>query len=286
MMYLLIFTVLLYSGQSLFLRLYNASRGGRGEMQFTVFYGLFAGLCTLAINRFSYAPSTATVLLGLINAVVLVTYNISMNRAGGLGSYAFMMICVLTGGILVPMVYDMLYNKSSFNAMQIIAVVLMLVSFVIMNIDGIREKKSGKYLIWCLVLFIANGTYGILMNLQQTVMEFTQRSEMIITTFVGSGIVTAAMGLVKDRKGLIGGFRMSLKSALLMLLSALCATIAVNLFLYTMSGINLTVLNVVDNGGVLVVSAILAFVLFKEKPAPRTIAGIVLSCASIVMLCL
>ena len=71
-----------------------------------------------------------------------------------------------------------------------------------------------------------------------------------------------------------------------MFLSALCATIAVNLFLYTMSGINLTVLNVVDNGGVLVVSAILAFVLFKEKPAPRTIAGIVLSCASIVMLCL
>lgn len=286
MIYLLAFTVLLYSGQSLFLRLYNASRGDSGEMQFTIFYGLFAGLCTLAVGGFTYAPSLATVLLGLVNAVVLVTYNISMSRAGSLGSYAFMMICVLTGGILVPMVFDVLYNKSSFTVLQLIAVVLMLIAFVIMNIDGIREKKSGKYLIWCLILFVANGTYGILMNLQQTMMEFTQRNEMIITTFVGSGIVTAVSGLVKNPKGLISGFRMSLKSLGFMLLSAVCATVAVNLFMYCMSGINLTVLNVVDNGGVLVVSAILAFLLFKEKPETRTIVGIVLSCASIVMLCL
>ena len=286
MIYLLYFTVLLYSGQSLFLRLYNASRGGKGEMQFTVFYGMFAGLCTLAVNGFSYAPSAATVLLGLINAAVLVTYNISMSRAGGLGSYAFMMICVLSGGILVPMVYDVLYNKSSFSALQIVAVVLMLIAFVIMNIDGIREKKSGKYLVWCLILFFANGAYGVLMNLQQTIMDFTQRSEMIITTFIGSGLITAALGLVKAPKSLISGFRMSAKSAMLMLLSAVCATVAVNLFLYAMSGINLTVLNVVDNGGVLVVSALLAFLLFREKPEPRTLTGIVLSCASIVMLCL
>ncbi len=286
MMFILLFTVILYSGQSLFLRLYNASRDGKGELQFTVFYGVCAGVCTLAVNKFGFAPSVATVLLGLVNAAVLVTYNVSMSRAGGLGSYAFMMICVLTGGILVPLVYDMLYNGSTFNLMQIIAVVLMLVSFVIMNLDGIKEKKSGKYLIWCLILFIANGTYGILMNLQQTMMEFTQRSEMIITTFLGSGIITAVLGFVKEKGKFISDFKMSGKSAFHMLLSAVCATIAVNLYLFVMKNINLTVLNVVDNGGVLVVSALLAFLLFKEKPAPRTLAGIVLSCASIVMLCL
>jgi len=286
MMLLLVVTVLLYSGQSLFLRLYNASRDGAGEMQFTAFYGVFAGLCTLALNRFAFAPSTATVLLGLLNAAVLVTYNVSMSRAGGLGSYAFMMICVLSGGILVPMVYDAFYLGSSFSGLQYAAVALMLISFVIMNLDGLREKKSGRYLNWCLILFFANGAYGVLMSLQQTMMEFTQRNEMIITTFLGSGLITAAMAMIRSPRGFISGFRMGGRSVLMMCLSAVCATVAVNLYLYVMPYINLTVLNVVDNGGVLAVSAVLAFVVFHEKPAVRTIAGILLACASIVMLCL
>ena len=276
--------VMLYSFQSLFLKLYTSSRSGAGELQFSVFYGACAGICTLALNGFSYAPSWITVLLGLVNALVLLTYNITMGRTGSLGSYAFMMICVLSGGILVPMVYDALYLKSSFGPLQIAAVILMLASFVVMNLDGIKEKKSGKYLAGCITLFCANGAYGVLMSLQQTLMDFTQRSEMIITTFMGMGLITAVSSIVKSTRALIDGFRMSARSALFMALSAVSATIAVNMLLYAMKSINLTVLNVVNNGGVLAVSAIFAFVIFREKPAARTIVGIIMACASIVML--
>ena len=113
-------------------------------MQFSIVYGAVAGACTLALNGFAYAPSAATLALGLGNAVILLLYNLSMSRAGTLGSYAFMMICVLSGGILVPMVYDVLCWSASFSAMQLVAVAIMLAAFVIMNLDGFREKKSGK----------------------------------------------------------------------------------------------------------------------------------------------
>ena len=235
MVVLLAVLIILYSFQSLFLRLYNASRNGQGEMQFSVVYGLCAGICTLAINGFVYAPSWITVLLGVINAGVLLTYNISMGRAGSLGSYAFMMICVLTGGILVPMVYDAVYLKNSFNIVQLIAVALMIAAFIVLNLDGIKEKKSGKYLLFCCILFFANGAYGIFMNLQQKLMEFTQRNEMIITTFLGTGIVTAIMAAVKSPRELISGFRMSAKSAAFMMGSAISATIAVNMMLYALN---------------------------------------------------
>ncbi|MBQ4089136.1 MAG: hypothetical protein IJC56_04560 [Clostridia bacterium] len=286
MVVLLAALIILYSFQSLFLRLYNASRNGQGEMQFSVVYGLCAGICTLAINGFVYAPSWITVLLGVINAGVLLTYNISMGRAGSLGSYAFMMICVLTGGILVPMVYDAVYLKNSFNAVQLIAVALMIAAFIVLNLDGIKEKKSGKYLLFCVILFFANGAYGIFMNLQQNLMEFTQRNEMIITTFLGTGIVTAIMAAVKSPRELISGFRMSAKSAAFMMGSAISATIAVNMMLYAMKVINFTVLNVVANGGILVVSSVYAFVLFKEQATVRKLIGIAMACASIVMLSL
>lgn len=286
MVVLLAALVILYSFQSLFLRLYTASRGGEGEMQFSVVYGVFAGVCTLAINGFVYAPSWITLLLGVINAGVLLTYNICMGRAGSLGSYAFMMICVLTGGILLPMVYDALYLKNSFSTLQLIAVALMIAAFIVLNMDGIKEKKSGKYLLFCLTLFIANGAYGIFMNLQQNLMEFTQRNEMIITTFLGMGLVTAVSTAVRSGRALIEGFRMKPISAVYMTLSALSATIAVNMMLYAMKVINFTVLNVVANGGILVVSSVYAFTLFREKITVRKLVGIAMACASIVMLSL
>ena len=278
--------VLLYSFQSLFLKYYTLSRKGSGAMQFSIVYGVAAGACTLALNGFAYAPSAATLTLGLGNAVILLLYNLSMSRAGTLGSYAFMMICVLSGGILVPMVYDVLCWGASFSAMQLAAVAIMLAAFIIMNLDGFREKKSGKYLIWCLALFAANGAYGVLMNLQQRLANYAQHTEMIVTSFLGMGLITAVAALIKSPRMFINDFRMSGKSLVFMLASATCATLAVNLFMYSMKRVDLTVLNVINNGGVLVVSAIFAFALFRERPAPRTLIGMAMACISIVILSL
>ena len=280
----LLVLALLYSFQSLFCRMYTNARGGEGATQFSVVYSAFAGICTLAVNGFVYAPSRITLVLGLINALMLLTYNISMVKCGNLGSYAFMMICVLSGGILVPMVYDALYLNFTFSALQIAAVVLIIAAFIVMNLDGVRAKKNGKYLMWCAILFVVNGLYGVFMNLQQTLMNFTQRNEMIITTFLGMGLMTGAFELIFHRKRFINGFRMEKKAVLPMILSSLSATLAVNLLMWVMKNVNITVLSVVNNGGVLVLSALFAFTLFKEKMEKHTITGILMACASIVML--
>lgn len=283
---LLLVMMVLYSFQSLFCRLYTAARNGGGAIQFSVLYSAFAGLCTLAVNGFAYHPSATTVVLGLINAMMLLTYNVAMVKCGNLGSYAFMMICVLSGGILVPMIYDVAYLGCSFSPMQFLAVALMLISFVVMNLDGIAAKKNVHYLLLCATLFVVNGLYGVFMNLQQTLMHFTQRNEMIITTFLGMAVVTTAFELLFARGSFLEGFRMERRAAVCVLVSAACATAAVNLSMYLMRLMNLTVLNVVNNGGVLVLSAVFAFTLFREKMEVRKVLGMALACASIVMLSL
>lgn len=282
----LLVMMVLYTFQSLFCRLYTSARNGAGAIPFSVFYSGFAGVCTLAVNGFSYHPSVTTLVLGLINALVDITYNVAMVKCGNLGSYAFMMICVLSGGILVPMVYDVAYLGCSFSALQLAAVALMIVSFVVMNLDGVMAKKNLRYLLLCATLFIANGLYGVFMNLQQTLMHFTQRNEMIITTFLSASVLTAAFELVFARRTFLEGFRMERKAAVFMVISAACATVAVNMLMIVMRSINLTVLNVVNNGGVLVLSAVFAFTLFREKLETRKVIGMVLACASIVILSL
>ena len=284
MLFMLFILALLFSFQSLFCRFYSSERAGEGAVQFSVFYAAFVGISTLAVNRFAYAPSGVTVLLGLINAMILLTYNIAMVRCSSLGSYAFMMVCSLSGGILVPMVYDALYLGYVFSAFQLAAIALILIAFVLMNLEGFTEKKNMRYLIWCAILFAANGLYGVLMNLQQTLMNFTMRNEMIITTFLGMALMTSAFQLLVARKDFLRGFEMSRRAALHAFLSALSATLAVNIMMIRMKTVNITLLSVMDNGGVLVLSALYAFTLFKEKPKPSGMLGLLLVGVGVIML--
>lgn len=276
--------VLFATGQSLFCRMYTSAQNGRGAVQFSVLYAFLAGVCTLAIGGFRYAPSGTTLLLGALNAVMLLTYNIAMVHAGNLGSFAFLMIGVLSGGILVPMAYDLLFLGTRLNAWQIAAVAMMLVSFVMMNRDGLSGKKSGAYLAWVGVLFLVNGLYGTLMGLQQNAMEFTQRSEMIVTTYLGTAVIGTLFSLVRERGEFFRGFRMSGRAAAFLGASALCCIGSVNLLLYAMKLVRLTVLNVTVNGGVLVISAGLAYFVFREKMTAWKIAGIGLAAVSVILL--
>ena len=266
MLFMLFILALLFSFQSLFCRLYASSRSGEGAVQFSVFYAAFVGFSTLAVNLFAYAPSGITLLLGLINAMVLLTYNIAMVRCSSLGSYAFMMVCSLSGGILVPMLYDALYLGYVFSPLQLTAIALILIAFVLMNLEGFAEKKNMRYLIWCAILFAANGLYGV------------------VTTFLGMALMTSAFQLLVARKGFLRGFQMSRQAALYLLLSALSATLAVNLLMILMKSVNITLLSVMDNGGVLVLSALYAFTLFKEKPKPSGMLGLLLVGVGVIML--
>lgn len=284
MLFMLFILVLLFSFQSLFCRLYSSSRDGEGAVQFSVFYAAFVGLSTLAVNRFAYTLSGSTVLLGLMNAMILLTYNVAMVRCSNLGSYAFMMVCSLSGGILVPMVYDALYLGYAFSFFQLTAIALILFAFVLMNLEGFAAKKNARYLLWCAILFVANGLYGVLMNLQQTLMNFTLRNEMIITTFLGMALMTSAFQMLVARKSFLNGFCVSRRTALYAFLSALSATLAVNLLMILMKSINITLLSVMDNGGVLVLSALYAFILFKEKLKPSGLLGLLLVGIGIIML--
>ena len=254
---------------------------------FSIAYGAFAGIATLIIARLHFAPSAITLFCGLANAVTLLVYNTAMIQASRSGSYSFQMICMLFGAIVLPLLHTVLFLGGSLSAMQLIAIAMMLVSFVLMNLKGLTLKgSSGKFLFWCAALFISNGMYSIMLNLQQLEMNGAQRNEMIILSYLGMSLLYAATQLMRDRKALISGFRMKREPLMHLLLCCVCATIAVHLVLYVLTLVDATVLYTIDNGGVLVLSVLYSRILFKEKLSAAQIAGIALAAISIVMLSL
>lgn len=282
---------LLFSLQSLFAKLFSKNHGsGNAAVTSTVFsivYGTFAGFVTLALGGFRFAPSRTTLLLGLINAVMLLLYNTSLIEASRRGSYSFQMISLLFGGIVPPMLHEVIFLGGTLSGIQVAAILMMLVSFVLMNLKGLTLKGSdGKFLIWCGMLFITNGCYSILMNLQQRRMNGAERNEMIILTYLGMALLYAIWAMVRDRNALAQGFRMGQRPLIWLLLCCSSATAAAHLMMMLLGKMEASLLYTIDNGGVLVLSLLYSFVLFKEKVNAAQIVGIGMATVSIVMLSL
>lgn len=281
----------LFSLQSLFAKLFSQKHGSKNaavtSTVFSIVYGVFAGFVTLALGGFRFAPSRETLTLGLLNAVMLLLYNTSLIEASRRGSYSFQMICLLFGGIVPPMLHEVLFLGGTLTAVQGVAIGLMLASFVLMNLKGLTLKGSdGRFLFWCAMLFLTNGLYGILMNLQQRRMNGAERNEMIILTYLGMAVLYAVWALLRNRSELTEGFRMGREPLVWLLLCCASATSAAHLMMVLLGRMEASLLYTIDNGGVLVLSLLYSFMLFREKVNAAQIAGIALASVSIVMLSL
>ena len=290
LIFLLFVMAFLYSFQSLFTRIYAANYAGPDKTEstavFSVCYGLFIAFTSLAANGFSFRPSWQTWLFGLLNAAVLFLYNNSMIEAGSRGSYAFMMIFCMYGGILGPALVGTVFLDEQLTGLQIFAVILMLASLVVMNLKGISFKgNTGAYYIWCILLFIANGLYGVIMTLQAEVMRGAERAEMLTILFALSAVTAAAVEIARKRgKKLAEGFHMGKRAALSLLVCGISATAAVNLLMYILPQMESSILYTINNGSGLVLSILYSLILFHERPRKDQIVGMVMAVASIVLI--
>lgn len=288
--------VFCYTCQSLFTKLYSAHYTGKDAALatpvFSICFGAFIGLGTLIIGGFSFSPSWYTVLYGALNAVMLLLYNTSLIKAGEKGSYSFLMICNMFGAIIVPLVVSALFLNETITVRQGIAIAMMLISFVVMNVRSISFKgASGAYYLWCALLFMANGLYSTFMNVQQKTMASmslpSQRTEMLAIVYLGMALSVLVAQFAKGGFSRIAkGFQMGKKSAMYVLGCCVVATIAANLLLYLLNIVPSNVLFTIDNGGVLVLSVLCSFILFKERPTWEQYIGIALAVISIVMISL
>ena len=284
---LILSIVVLYSLQTLFCTLYNKNYPGKDENAspvFCILESIAIAVFTWAWIGFKFEMSPMTLLFGVLNAVALYGYNTSLIKASSKGSYAFMNVAMLFGGILVPLLYTTVFLSDTLNWYQYAAIGLMLVSFVLMNYKEIKLKDTPwTYYVFCALLFICNGMYGTFLKMQSDY-DVNQKNEMIILTYGLMGVIAFVQLAFKEKKDTFKAFRMSKKAIFPLVLCLASAALAINILVMVIPMVNTAVLYTVENGGVLVLSAIYSFVFFKEKPQVMTILGIVLATASITIL--
>ena len=276
-----------YTGQTFFNKLFSMHYKGpeaAATPVYAVLYGALVSAVTLALVRFQLNPSRETVLLGCSNGVVLFLYNLGMIRASRTGPYAFQSIVMLFGSIVVCLLFSAAYWGDRLTFSQMSGIAVMLIAFVVLNGGGIdfRGVKKG-YFFWVISLFFTNGIYGVLMDAQQR-LYVQERNEMIIVTFFSSSEVSLLYLLISQRERSLQAFQMGRAAWGFAAGSGLCAALAVYMLMALLTYIPSYILYTVCNGSILVLSAILCRIVLKEHMTKLTVAGILLSAISIILL--
>lgn len=111
----------------------------------------------------------------------------------------------------------------------------------------------------------------------------TQRNEMIIITFFFSAVISIVYLLVGQKGAWLRAFRMGKKAFVFTLVSALSAAAAVYQMMVLLGSSSAAILYTINNGSIMVLSALLSAVVLKEKLSKNTVAGIILAAVSLVL---
>ncbi|MBQ2968211.1 MAG: hypothetical protein IJE10_08855 [Clostridia bacterium] len=287
---LILLMIVLFSWQSLFSRLQATAYPGNendAPIVFSVFYGLIITFITFISAGFIFEPSKATVLLGVLNALIVLGYNICLLGASDRGNYSITIIFMIFGGILIPL-FISLFKGDTLNAVQWISILVMLLSFILMNLPqkGATKQKSKKgFLLLCVLLFLFNGFYGAIMAWQQEFTNQTEQNEMIIVTYFCLALFSFLFMLFKNR-GQLQSFKQTKKSVLFLIIASSVGTFAQKLMLYLVGpgGVQEGILYTFDNGGAMILSIVYSFCIFKERLTKIQIFSLLMALAALIAL--
>lgn len=282
--------ILLYTMQNLFCRIYTGYYPGEkrnASPVYTVVSGLSVALVTFCFAGFSFSAKPLTLLLALLNAAALVGYNAFIIKASQTGSYSILMVFAIAGGIAIPAVVARFAFGDPLSVLKVISLLGIFVSVYMVSYkkeEKTEEKKKTRalFLIVCTALGICNGAYGALLDVQQRLTGESEKEEMVIITFLLGAIVSAIMLFVAEKKNTLKAFVQNKKSTVFLILCAVVSALAINVMVYILKLVDVTVLYTFDNSGVMVLSVLASWLLFKEKLLPINIIGCVTMCAALV----
>lgn len=284
---LILFLILLYTMQSFLCKKYSEYYPGAKNMSspvFTIVSGFTVAIMSLCLTGLRFDASPLVILLGVINAVVLFSYNTCLIKASDAGPYSVLMVFLIAGGIIIPTLVAAVYFYEPVSLGKIVCIVLILVSVYAVSLkNDIKSEKTNKsFILLCFGIAISNGTYGTLLDIQQRLTSVSEKEEMVSITYFAAMLMSLLYLVTKFGKSVLTAMKQTKKSALYLILCSLCIALAVNALVYALGLVNVTVLYTFGNSGVFLMSVLLSVMFFKEKLSIINKLGCIMMCLCLI----
>lgn len=255
---------------------------------FNSLWGLFTAIIFLAVNGFKCSFTVFSLIMALLTAVVIMSYNIIGFRILKNGSMAVYTLFLMTGGMTVPYIWGLLFLDEAFSWVRTIGLILIILAIVLPNID--KQRPSVTHLIMCVAVFMINGFSSVIGKIHQTETIYETVSAMDFVVLAGvmrfliAGIAYVVVRLTKkEQKNTEFTKKRGLLCGILIVSSAAMAGMSQVFNLTSASHLPATVLYPFLTGGTIALSAIAGMIFFKEKTSKKIILGICICLVGTVM---
>lgn len=198
---------------------------------------------------------------------------------------------IFSYSLILPTLYGILFFKESVNYLFFIGLLLLLISSFLIRSDqekaeNTSQKKIPKkgltvWLIFISLAFAGNGFCSIFQTMQQKAFDGAYKCEFMVLALSVASLSLLPVSLVTERKKI----QKSGKGLLLCGISSGISTGLVNLFvMYAVNYLTASLVFPLISGGSLLLTFLVALLLFKEKFHPKQYIGLFLGVASIVLL--
>ncbi len=258
-----------------------------------------AYLCTLiiaatvllfyaAIGKFSFSYDRASLLYGIGFGVAYCMGYIFELKALAVGSVSLTSL-FLSYSLLIPTLFGVLYYHEKVTALFWVALVLLAVAMFLINyVPSQKGKEKQKFnrlwLLFTMLSFLGNGLCTIMQSLQQRSAGGLYRSEFMMYAMAVVIVCNLILTLLAEKKNhnTLSSLKKGWWCAILLGLMNAGTNLMVML-LVARNVLNLSLIYTLCSAGGLLLTFILARVVFKEKLRPMQIVGFFVGLCSVVL---
>lgn len=233
------------------------------------------------------SASPFTLILGAAFGVMTALQQITSLKAMERGPWAYTSV-IISLSTLIPALSGLLFWSERIFWPQAAGMAL-LVGCLVLSVDHKpdRKKASLQWLLYSLAAFVCTGMIGVMQKWHQSSDARAEMNAFLVVAFLVSFVYSAvSWGIGRRRNGAAAGKALrSWLPAGLLVGGGVCAALNNKLNLFLSGVMDSAVFFPLVNGGGLVLTAVAAVLLFRERLAPRQWAGLSLGILSVVFLC-
>ncbi len=230
-------------------------------LMFSFIFGVFETAIFFAANGFKLNFTPFTCIMGTASSVLAMTYIMLGFYIMKSESVAYYTLFVMTGGMILPYVWGLLFLNEEFSWLRTAGLVIIVAAIVMINLE--RKGSSLKMILVCVCVFLLNGTVSIISKEHQIRAVGVTEQDFIVYTGIAR-VAFAGIALLFLHKK-VDFKKYNAKTSLLVFASSIVAGVSFVLQLIPAKYVSATVVYPFITSGSIIFTALAGRIAYKEK---------------------
>lgn len=272
-----------FSIQFIFSKQYELStKGGiRAGLWFSFIKGFLSVFLFLVLSRFNIYISVSAIVWAVIYSICSVLCSSSSILATSKGSVGKVSMYTLSGGLLIPFVVGLIVWNEEVSFTKIVGSIIILAAIIIQNFSLKKDKENMTFNLLCLVVFATNGLISIASKAAEVSSTRVPTNSFLFICSLFTYVIAAAI-LIGINNRNIPQFKFKFKYLIPIALYTGMNSAGNYFSLSAARTLDASIQFPILSSAIVIITVVLAFVFFKEKPKARDLFALGLNTLGII----